>query len=221
VQDALAVLAWALEHGEPVSCEELEPIYMRKAEAQRKLDEAQRKDEAQLKAEAQRKLGEAQDAGDSPAAARLVRPATGDDVYGMSVIERLSFGEPWLESSILGDLMLEYSDYVVCENDGFILGYAGLHRILEEGHITNIAVHPSMRKRGVGGAALAELMRRAGEKGVGSFTLEVRADDESAINFYEKHGFRAEGVRKDYYPAAGGREDALIMWRHMEGGVTA
>jgi len=210
VQDALAVLAWAMEHGEPVSCERLEPIYMRKAEAQRKLDEAQRKAEVQHKTETQ-------DGGDNPAAPCLVRPATGKDVYGMSVIERLSFGEPWLENSILGDLELEYSDYVVCENDGFILGYAGLHRILEEGHITNIAVHPSVRQRGVGSAALAELMRRAGEEGIGSFTLEVRAEDEAAINFYEKHGFRTEGVRKGYYPAATGREDALIMWHHTEG----
>ena len=143
-----------------------------------------------------------------------MREATQADVYGISVIERLSFGEPWLEESILGDLQLEYSDYVVCEREGLVLGYAGLHRILYEGHITNIAVHPSVRKKGAGSAVLGELLRRAEARGIKDFTLEVRDSDEEAIRFYEKLGFVSEGVRKDYYPKEGGeREDARIMWR--------
>ncbi|MCL2111706.1 MAG: tRNA (adenosine(37)-N6)-threonylcarbamoyltransferase complex dimerization subunit type 1 TsaB [Clostridiales bacterium] len=197
VQDAKATLAWSLAHGIPIGFEELEPIYIRKAEAQRRLDE---------KAAAESGVA---------AVPFMLRPANEDDVYGISVIERLSFGEPWLEDSIRSDLRLEYSDYVVCEKEGFILGYAGLHIILDEGHITNIAVHPSVRRSGAGGAALTELVRQAEAKGVRDFTLEVRAGDEAAVGFYEKHGFKTEGVRKGYYPASGGeREDALIMWRH-------
>gem|GEM_PF-55534 len=202
VQDARAVLAWALAHGVPACYEKLEPVYMRKAEAQRKLDE--------------KTMGTA----GSPAICGVsigVRPATEDDVYGISVIERLSFGEPWLERSIRDDINLEYSDYVVCESEGLILGYAGLHRILDEGHITNIAVHPSVREHGVGSAALRELVRRAEGFGAKDFTLEVRSGDEAAIRFYQNHGFAAEGFRKGYYPVdGGGREDALIMWRRAE-----
>ena len=146
-----------------------------------------------------------------------VRVADENDVYGISVIERLSFGEPWLEASILNDLKLEYSEYVVCESEGHIIGYAGLHRILDEGHITNVAVHPARRMQGVGTAALEELIKRNEAKGITAYTLEVRESDNAATSFYKKQGFITEGVRKDYYPVSGGgREDALIMWLRPE-----
>jgi len=197
VQDARATLTWAIKQGVPEEYEALEPIYYRKAEAQRRLDE-------RMAAE-----GKPEDDLDF-----VIRPAEEKDAYGISVIERLSFGQPWLEQTILGDLRLEYSDYVVCEKDGFILGYAGLHRILDEGHITNIAVHPGSRRLGLGSVALKELIKRAEALGVKDFTLEVRNSDEAAICFYEKNGFVSEGLRKDYYPIEGGRrEDARLMWR--------
>jgi tRNA threonylcarbamoyl adenosine modification protein YeaZ/ribosomal-protein-alanine acetyltransferase len=192
-QSAHAVLAWAEAQGVPVGYEKLEPIYMRQAEAQRRLDEKLQSTETHN---------------------HVLRAVTEKDVYGISVIERLSFGEPWLEQSILDDIRLEYSDYVVCESEEFILGYAGLHRILDEGHITNVAVHPSLRNKGVGKACLGELMRRTAKQGIKSFTLEVRNSDRAAVSFYEKQGFVPEGIRTGYYPMeGGGREDALIMWR--------
>jgi len=198
VQNARAVLEWALEHGVPEGYEEIEPIYYRKAEAQRRLEE--------------REAAAIQENW-------TVRPAHENDVYGISVVERLSFGEPWLEESILSDLKLEYSEYIVCESEGHIVGYAGLHRILDEGHITNIAVHPARRMQGVGSAALKELVKRNEAKGISTFTLEVRESDAAATRFYENQGFVSEGVRKDYYPiSGGGREDALIMWRRPEKG---
>jgi len=205
VQDARAALAWAAAHGVKEGYETLEPIYIRKAEAQRRLEEKA----SQWDGSSGSNLCEPQEPSHW-----LARPAEESDVYGISVIERLSFGEPWLERSILDDIRLEYSDYVVCEDGGHILSYAGLHRILDEGHITNIAVHPAVRRRGAGSAALCELLRMAEEHGVSSFTLEVRDSDTAAVRFYEKHGFVSEGVRKDYYPlSGGGREDARVMWR--------
>jgi ribosomal-protein-alanine N-acetyltransferase len=197
VQDARAVLAWALAQGTPMPYEALEPIYMRQAEAQRKLDE---------------KNGLAGHAG------WRLRVAEDRDVYGISVIERLSFGEPWVEKSIRSDIGLAHSDYLVCERDAMVLGYAGLHRIAGEGHITNIAVHPSARRQGVGAAVLRELLRRSEAEGITDFTLEARASDNGAITMYEKAGFRVEGRRKDYYP---GREDAVIMWRRPLPGMDA
>jgi len=234
VQDAMAVFAWAEANGSPIEYTELDPIYMRKAEAQRRLDEKQATNistktcpvnanpdpvnanpdpanENTIDVDTHAKSVIASGAKQSIG---IIRRATESDVYGISVVERLSFWEPWLEQSILDDIRLEYSDYVVCEKNGFILGYAGLHRILEEGHITNIAVHPSVRNRGVGKAILDELMSTAETKGIKEFTLEVRAGDNTAISFYERQGFTPEGLRKDYYPnEGGGREDALIMWR--------
>jgi tRNA threonylcarbamoyl adenosine modification protein YeaZ/ribosomal-protein-alanine acetyltransferase len=200
VQDARAVLRWALAHGQPASLECVEPTYIRKAEATRKLEEKLRTEQAGL----------------------VVRQATPDDTYGISVVERLSFGEPWLEQSIRDDLTLPYSDYVVGVPEGdprFVASYAGLHRIVGEGHITNIAVHPALRRKGVGMRTLCELIRRSEAEGMEDFTLEVRESDAGAVRFYEKLGFRTEGRRKDYYAKADGtgREDALIMWRR--GGV--
>jgi len=212
VQDARAALAWAVDHGTKVGYGILEPIYIRKAEAQRRLDEKASQEDGSSGSN----LCEPQEPSPWLASHWLARPAEESDVYGISVIERLSFGEPWLERSILDDIRLEYSDYIVCEDDGFVMGYAGLHRILEEGHITNIAVHPAVRRRGVGSAALRDLLRTAADQGINSFTLEVRDSDIAAIRFYEKHGFVSEGVRKDYYPVrGGGREDARIMWRRF------
>ena len=200
MQDAMAVLEWAEAHGVLAEYDELEPIYMRKAEAQRKLDEKNAGTHEHYKTQEPSSF--------------VLREAAEDDAYGISVVERLSFGEPWLEESILSDIRLEYSDYVVCESDGLVIGYAGLHRILDEGHITNIAVHPGLRRKGVGASVLGELVRRAEQWGIMDFTLEVRDGDEAAIRFYEDQGFVSEGVRKDYYPKDGGmREDARIMWR--------
>jgi tRNA threonylcarbamoyl adenosine modification protein YeaZ/ribosomal-protein-alanine acetyltransferase len=199
VQDAEAVLSWALDFGRPERYDALLPIYMRKAEAQRKLDEKSSQ-------------------GAASAPNLPLREAGEEDVLGISVVEQLSFGEPWLEKSIRDDLELDYSDYVVCERDGVVLGYAGLHRIGEEGDITNIAVHPAVRRKGIGTAVLAELIRRAEAAGVKDFSLEVRVSDKGAAAMYEKAGFLGEGHRKSYYPTDdGAREDALIMWRRGSG----
>jgi ribosomal-protein-alanine N-acetyltransferase len=178
--------------------EDLKPIYMRKAEAQRKLDEGKEMTRY------------------------CFRAVCDADVYEMSVIERLSFGEPWLEQSIRDDIALPYSDYVVCvfdRDDGDeILGYAGIHNICGEGSVTNIAVHPAARRCGIGSGMLAELMHRSETHDVSAFTLEVRVSDAGAITMYEKMGFVATGRRKNYYPKEGGaREDALIMWRREKG----
>ena len=194
-QNSLAVLEWSISNGKLISYEMLEPIYMRKAEAQRKLEEK----EGQFVPYPE---------------GTVFLDALVSDAYDISVIERLSFLQPWLESSIVEDIENESSEYVVCKVNGRVMGYAGLHIIFDEGHISNIAVHPALRNHGIGTSTLESLMTKAEEKGATSFTLEVRAGDAKAISFYEKLGFVSEGHRKDYYPCeGGGREDALIMWK--------
>ena len=94
---------------------------------------------------------------------------------------------------------------------GKIVGMCGVKKIFEEGEISNVAVHPDFRGKGISRKMLNILMREAREDGVQAFTLEVRAGNGIAINLYESLGFRTEGVRRGYYDHP--KEDGLIMWK--------
>jgi ribosomal-protein-alanine N-acetyltransferase len=91
-----------------------------------------------------------------------------------------------------------------------IVGFAGLWLMVDEAHVTTIAVHPEHRRRGVGELMLATLIERAGEIGAYMVTLEVRVSNTEAQNLYRKYGFREAGIRRRYY--SDNDEDALIMW---------
>ena len=83
--------------------------------------------------------------------------------------------------------------------------------IVDEGHITNIAVHPNFREKGVGTILLQSLIDHSKDWGCNSLTLEVRASNDAAKGLYKKFGFLEEGIRKNYY--SDNEEDAIIMWR--------
>ena len=85
-----------------------------------------------------------------------------------------------------------------------------MYQVMEEGDITNVAVHPKYRKQGIGNALVNALLREALLLGISEITLEVRVSNLTAIHLYEKNGFVSEGTRKNYYEKP--REDALIMW---------
>ena len=90
----------------------------------------------------------------------------------------------------------------------------GVKKIFEEGDISNVAVHPAHRGRGISRKMLEILMSEARADGVQAFTLEVRAGNEVAVNLYESLGFRTEGVRPRFYDDP--VEDGLIMWQRPE-----
>lgn len=139
------------------------------------------------------------------------------DLPAMAEIERRCFHTPWSEESLRDDLTGNpLSVYMVLEaENGDVAGYMSLWRILDEGHINNVAVLPEYRRRG-GASEMLEFMLEYSEKnGISSHTLEVRVSNEGAIGLYRKFGFREAGVRKGYYEDNG--EDALIMWRNHEG----
>ena len=139
------------------------------------------------------------------------------DLPAMAEIERRCFHTPWSEESLRDDLTGNpLSVYIVLEAEsGDIAGYMSLWRILDEGHINNVAVLPEYRRRG-GASEMLEFMLEYSEKnGISSHTLEVRVSNEGAIGLYRKFGFKEAGVRKGYYEDNG--EDALIMWRNHEG----
>ncbi len=138
----------------------------------------------------------------------------GEDLDGVMAIEKVSFPVPWSRESYLNEIYNnDFAYYYVARIKQKIIGYAGLWVIFEEGHITNVAVHPSYRGRRLGERLLNVLMEEALYLGVDRMALEVRVSNYSARRLYERLGFVDAGVRKGYYND--NKEDALIMWKHL------
>lgn len=98
-----------------------------------------------------------------------------------------------------------------------IVGICGVKKIFEEGEISNVAVRPGFRGRGISRRMLETLLQEARDDGVEDFTLEVRAGNDVAIRLYESLGFLTEGVRPHFYDKP--VEDGLIMWLRRNGSV--
>lgn len=127
----------------------------------------------------------------------------------MAEIEREAFDQPWTENMFIPELNSGDAYYLVGVREDEVLCYGGFHKVLDEGHITNIAVKKSERGRGFGKFLMSMLISKAREVGIKHMTLEVKATNEVAKKMYSDFGFRVEGVRKKYY---NNRDDALIMW---------
>ena len=130
-------------------------------------------------------------------------------VDGIAELERACFSVPWSRESVASELENPVAWYVVAEEGGQLLGYAGMHAILDEGYITNIATSPAHRRRGVADALLCALKARAAERELSFLSLEVRLSNAAAQGLYRKHGFAPSGLRRGYYHSP--KEDALIM----------
>ena len=128
-------------------------------------------------------------------------------------IDSLSFPTPWSRDSFQREVEEnKFARYVVAKKDGIIIGYAGMWLILDDGHITNIAVHPEYRGIRAGEILLEALIEICKIELAASITLEVRRSNVIAQNLYKKFGFIEQGIRKGYY--ADNKEDAIIMWKH-------
>ena len=124
-------------------------------------------------------------------------------------IEQEVYTSPWSKNAFLQEIVdNRLASYFVALLAGTVYGYAGLWIILDEAHITNLAVRPDCRRQGVGGALLEKLLMEADCKGAAKVTLEVKRSNRLAQNLYRKYGFVRRGVRPGYYS----NEDALIMW---------
>jgi ribosomal-protein-alanine N-acetyltransferase len=126
-------------------------------------------------------------------------------------IENLSFTDPWSRESMEKELLNSLARYLVVKCNSQVIGYGGMWLILDEGHITNIAIHPEFRGIGAGNLLLQALISLCTAEGITALTLEVRASNTVAQNLYYKYGFLLEGIRKGYY--ADNNEDALILWK--------
>lgn len=127
-------------------------------------------------------------------------------------IERVCNSAPWSERSFRGELDNAQSVFLTAIADGKVVGYAGLWVVIDEGHITTVAVDPDYRRKGIGRKLTKAILEEAREQGVVCATLEVRASNEAAIKLYEGLGFVQSARRRGYYPD--NREDAIVMWKH-------
>lgn len=137
------------------------------------------------------------------------RRMTLEDVPAVHAIELKTFHTPWSYQSFVDEMTTnKCARYIVAEADGQVVGYAGAWLILEEGHITNIAVDEAFRGRGIGLQVTQALLQYAANMGVQYMTLEVRRSNLVAQGLYKKLGFLELGVRKRYYEDNG--EDAFL-----------
>ena len=134
-----------------------------------------------------------------------------DDLDGVMEIERENFSVPWTETGFFSFLLREDTLFLVAEEQGEILGYCGVVMVLDEGDITNVAVKKARQDQGIGGQLVRTLIERTEAAGVTTLHLEVRPSNRRAIHLYEKMGFTANGLRKNYYEAP--REDGFLMKR--------
>ncbi len=141
----------------------------------------------------------------------VIRQAALRDAQQMAELDRICFSVPWSLESFMQELSAnEKAMYFVAEADGEIAGYAGLWQILDEGHITNVAVAPKFRRQGLATAILDAFLAEGRKRGIRAFTLEVRASNTAAQELYRKFRFQSAGYRPGYYED--NKEAAMIMW---------
>ena len=125
-------------------------------------------------------------------------------------IEQKSFADPWSIKSFYSEIQENpYALYLVAYSQERLVAYIGGWLITDELHITNLAVDPEQRGKGLAKKLLDEMIEISREEGMNKATLEVRISNSAAINLYRKNGFAIVGRRTKYY--ANNQEDALIM----------
>ncbi|AOV06681.1 ribosomal protein S18-alanine N-acetyltransferase [Sporosarcina ureilytica] len=139
------------------------------------------------------------------------RVMTEQDIPDVVKIEEEAFATPWtaeiFEHEMKGN---NYAHYIVATDGEEVIGHCGMWIVLDECHITNIAVLKRYRGNGIGEQLLREGIKLCRNLDVRLMTLEVRVSNEVAQNMYRKLGFQDGGIRKNYY--TDDREDALVMW---------
>lgn len=136
-------------------------------------------------------------------------PMQPEHVAQVAELERICFADPWSLRSVASELVNPLSLWLVCEEDGEVLGYVGSQTVLGETDMMNVAVAPEYRRRGIGESLIAQLVQKLKEQGSHCLSLEVRASNAPAVGLYEKLGFGVAGRRPNYYRNP--REDALIL----------
>lgn len=138
------------------------------------------------------------------------RRMTEADVESVLNIEFAAFSHPWTRGIFLDCIQSGYECWLMFLG-GQQVGHGVLSAAGDECHLLNLTVKPESQSNGLGGKLLEHLLLQGKQRGAETAFLEVRESNHSAIRLYERIGFNEVGRRRDYYPAVGGREDALVM----------
>jgi ribosomal-protein-alanine N-acetyltransferase len=141
-----------------------------------------------------------------------VRSIERDDIKQIAQLEKVCFSEAWSTDTLL-EAYTSGTRFFIANKDNKVLGYAGINCVIDEGYITNVAVFPEYRKRGVATAILNAVFDLAKELNLSFVSLEVRVSNSAAISLYEKVGFKKEAVRPNFY--SNPKEDAYIMTKRF------
>lgn len=132
-----------------------------------------------------------------------------DDLDRVVALEQKAFSHPWTRKLYL-DALASYECWIMTVDNQHV-GHGVISQVLDEAHLLNIAIAVEQQGKGLGLQLLEHLMRRSSERGCVECFLELRESNQSAYRLYERFGFNEIGRRRDYYPAVGGHEDALVM----------
>jgi len=144
----------------------------------------------------------------------VVEPMRRRNLAAVMAIESVSYPKPWtfgVFRSELEQMAAGNRHYLVAHEGRELVAYGGMLFALDEAHITNVAVDARHQRKGLATRLMAELAWVAIDRHCTALSLEVRVGNTPAITLYEKFGFTAAGVRKQYYENA---DDAIVMWRH-------
>ena len=148
----------------------------------------------------------------------MIRAMRGNDVVDVVAIERASYQFPWSEGIFRDCLRVGYVCRVISVSRQ-VMAYGVMSFGTGEAHILNLCVSEPYRCRGVGRRLLGSLIERAAAAGMADAFLEVRPSNTAAIRLYLALGFEQAGMRRGYYQAAHGREDAAVLRRALRSGV--
>lgn len=137
------------------------------------------------------------------------------DVNEVYEIEKQSFTLAWTKEAFEQEMLKnEFAYYVLAETQEGVVGYCGMWLVMDEAHITNIAISPKERGKKFGEALMREAIKTAKAQGAKLMTLEARVSNIAALNLYKKLGFKNGGIRKGYY--TDNQEDAIVMWVNFD-----
>lgn len=140
-----------------------------------------------------------------------IRRLAPSDAASAAFVEKICFTTPWSEAVYHATLLLPYAHYYGAFDGEKLVGTIGLQAPCGDGEISNVAVLPEYRRRGIAHDLMWQVLHLTGVVTTGDYTLEVREGNTAALALYESFGFLCEGRRRNYYTNP--PEDALILWR--------